>query len=52
MKCDADDDVKEIGPAPSDLPAAMMSEVRGGGAARKQLVGSHREQKKQNKVMI
>lgn len=28
----SDDDVKEISPAPSDLTAGMMSEVRGGGA--------------------
>lgn len=28
---DDDDDVKEISPAPSDLIAGMMSEVRGAG---------------------
>lgn len=43
----SDDDVKEISPAPSDLTAGMMSEVRGGGAGRRQLVGSHGGQKKQ-----
>lgn len=44
----SDADVKEISPAPTDLTAGMMSEVRGGRGLGRQLVGSHGGQKKQS----